>query len=129
MVTEKSVLLSLKKVILINIRNILEKVVMDMWLILSWWAAIAATATYIYSKDPKTYRLDWLCLMLWGLAVMVLIDHIIGFIIEGGEFIEISLDGALTGIMMLIPILIIWEIGALISKMKRISSPENLGGR
>jgi len=97
-----------------------------MWLIISWLTAIVATATYIYSKDPKTYRLDLLCLMLWGLAVMVLIDHIIGFVIEGGEFIEISLDGALIGIMMLIPILTFWEISALISKKGRASFPENL---
>lgn len=100
-----------------------------MWLVISWWAAIATTAVYIYSKKPKTYRLDWLCLMLWGLAVMVLIDHIIGFIIEGGEFIEMSLNGAFIGIMMLIPILIIWEISALISKMRRIYYLESSGGR
>ncbi|MBO3800641.1 MAG: hypothetical protein FGF52_06300 [Candidatus Brockarchaeota archaeon] len=94
-----------------------------MWLIISWWAAILTTAAYIYSKNPKTYRLDWLCLMLWGLTVMVLVDHVIGFITDGGEFIEVSTEGyiengALLGITMLIPIFLIWEIGALVSKRK-----------
>lgn len=96
-----------------------------MWLIISWWAAILATVAYIYSKNPKTYRLDWLCLMFWGLAVMVLVDHVLGFIIESGEFIEISVEGTLIGIMMLTPILVVWEISALISK-RRTSSSESL---
>lgn len=92
-----------------------------------------ATAAYIYSKNPKAYRLDWLCLMLWGLAVMVLIDHVIGFATEGGEFIEISTEGyiengALLGITMLIPIFLAWEIGVLIFRRKTLAS-ESSGGR
>lgn len=52
---------------------------------------------------------------------MVLIDHSIGYIQEGGEFIEVTTDGfiksgTLLGITMLIPIFIIWEIVALASK-------------
>lgn len=95
-----------------------------MWLITSFLAAIMATAVYIYAKNPKKYHLDWLCLMLWGLAVMVLIDHSIGFIREGGEFIEVTTEGyiesgALLGITMLIPIFTVWEIVTLISKGKR----------
>ncbi|MEM3659324.1 MAG: hypothetical protein QXU11_02805 [Thermoproteota archaeon] len=105
-----------------------------MWLIVSWWAAIAATAIYIYSKNPKAHRLDWLCLMLWGLAVMVLVDHVLGFIIEGGEFIEISTEGyiengTLLGITMLIPIFLFWEISALISQRKEMPVSESFKGR
>lgn len=97
-----------------------------MWLITSFWAAIIATSVYVYAENPKKYNLDWLCLMLWGLAAMVLVDHSIGFIQEGGEFIEITTNGyiengALLGITMLIPIFIIWEIVALISKGRRES--------
>ncbi len=95
-----------------------------MWLITSFLAAIAATAVYIYAENPKKFHLDWLCLMLWGLSVMVLIDHSIGFIQEGGEFIEITTDGyikngTLLGITMLMPIFIVWEVVALVSKGKR----------
>jgi len=62
--------------------------------------------------------------MLWGLAIMVLVDHSIGYLREGGEFIEITTggfiqNGALLGITMLIPIFIIWEVAALISKGRR----------
>ena len=90
-----------------------------MWLVISWWAALLATAAYIHSKNPKLYHLDWLCLMLWGLAAVVLVDHTIGFIREGGEFIEMSIEGAVLAVTMLIPIFLIWEIAALISKGKR----------
>ncbi|MGC8831515.1 MAG: hypothetical protein ACP5PQ_02925 [Thermoproteota archaeon] len=98
-----------------------------MWMIISWWAAIVATAVYIFVRNPKTYRLDWLCLMLWGLAIMVLIDHSIGFIMEGGEFIEVTTEGfiengALLGLTMLIPILVAWEVAALASKRTEAST-------
>ncbi|MBS3815224.1 MAG: hypothetical protein KGY45_01525 [Hadesarchaea archaeon] len=94
-----------------------------MWLITSIWAAIIATIFYIRAENPKKYNLDWLCLMLWGLSAMVLIDHSIGFLQEGGEFIEITTsgyieNGALLGITMLIPIFVVWEIVALISKRR-----------
>lgn len=80
-----------------------------------------ATAIYIFVRNPKAYRLDWLCLMLWGLAIMVLVDHSIGFMMEGGEFIEVTTEGligngALLGLAMLMPILVAWEVAALASK-------------
>lgn len=94
-----------------------------MWLIVSWWAAVVATIAYIFVKNPKAYHLDWLCLMLWGLAIMVLIDHSIGFVMEGGEFIEVVTEGhiengALLGITMLIPIFVAWEVAVLVSKVR-----------
>lgn len=95
-----------------------------MWLITSFWAAIIATIAYVYAKDPKKYNLDWLCLMLWGLSAWVLIDHSIGYVQEGGKFIEVTTEGfiengTLLGVTMLIPIFIIWLVAALISKGRR----------
>jgi uncharacterized membrane protein len=92
-----------------------------------------ATIAYIFIKNPVNYRLDWLCLMLWGLAIMVLVDHSIGFITEGGEFIEMTTEGyiengALLGAVMLIPIFIVWEIAVLVSRA-RIAARENTEGR
>jgi len=77
------------------------------------------SAAYIYSKNPKHYHLDWLCLMLWGLAAMVLVDHVIGYAREGGEFLEMSSEAILVGVIMLIPVLLVWEIAVLISRAKR----------
>ncbi|MFH1234057.1 MAG: hypothetical protein V1493_00385 [Candidatus Diapherotrites archaeon] len=90
-----------------------------MWLITSFIAAIIATAAWAFA--PKKYRLDFLALMLWGLATMVLVDHLMGF--EGGQFIKMETDGLIAngtvlGIAMLMPILIIWEIRIVIAKLK-----------
>ena len=91
-----------------------------MWLITTLIAAIAATA--IWYVKPKIYKLDILSLMLWGTSIMILVDHILGY--EGGEFIELETEGLITngtllGIVMLIPILILWEIILIISKPKQ----------
>ncbi|DAC72190.1 MAG TPA: hypothetical protein DSN98_06390 [Thermoplasmata archaeon] len=90
-----------------------------MWLITSFITAITVTALWIFT--PKKYQLGFLGLMLWGLSIMVLVDHIIGY--TGGPFIEMETDGLITnatvlGITMLIPIFIVWEISLIHSKLK-----------
>jgi hypothetical protein len=90
-----------------------------MWLITSFIATIAITAVWIFA--PKKYQLGFLGLMLWGLAIMVLVDHIMGY--EGGAFIEMETNGLIKngtvlGITMLIPIFIVWEISLVYSKSK-----------
>jgi len=90
-----------------------------MWLITTLIAAIAVTT--IWYVKPKIYKLDLLSLMLWGTSIMILVDHILGY--EGGEFIELGTEGLITngtllGIVMLIPILILWEIILITSKPK-----------
>ena len=91
-----------------------------MWLITTLIAAITVTA--IWYVKPKIYKLDILSLMLWGTSIMILVDHILGY--EGGEFIELETEGlissgALLGIVMLIPIFVIWEIILITSKPKQ----------
>ncbi len=91
-----------------------------MWLITSFVAAILVTALWAYA--PKKYKLSFLALMLWGLAVMILVDHVMGY--EGsGSFLEMETEGLIEngtvlGIAMLIPVFIIWEIALVISKTK-----------
>jgi hypothetical protein len=90
-----------------------------MWLITSFIAALAVTAIWIYAA--KKYQLGFLGLMLWGLTIMVLVDHIMGY--TGGPFIEMETDGLITnatvlGITMLIPIFLIWEISLIHLKLK-----------
>ncbi len=96
------------------------------WFVTTLIAAIAVTA--IWYVKPRIYKLDILSLMLWGTSIMILVDHILGY--EGGEFIELETDGLITngtllGIVMLIPILIIWEVILITSKPKA----KALGGR
>ncbi|VVB54622.1 Uncharacterised protein [uncultured archaeon] len=82
-----------------------------MWLITSFAAASIVTATWAIS--PKKYRLDSLTLMLWGLTIMVLMDHVLGY--NGGPFIQTQTtgliqNGTLLGIAMLAPVFAVWGI-------------------
>jgi len=97
-----------------------------MWLITTLIAAIVVTA--IWYVKPKIYKLDILSLMLWGTSIMILVDHILGY--EGGEFIELETEGMITsgtllGIVMLIPIFVLWEILLITSKPK----VKSIGGK
>lgn len=90
-----------------------------MWLVTSLIAAIIVTA--IRFRAPKKYKLDFLALMLWGLTIMVLVDHIMGY--QGGPFIETETDGLIKngtvlGISMLLPVLAIWAVALFISNVK-----------
>jgi len=90
-----------------------------MWLITTLIAALFVTAAWYFIK--KDYKLDILSLMLWGTSIMILVDHIIGY--EGGAFLELETDGLITngtllGIVMLIPVFVIWEIILVLTKPK-----------
>ena len=90
-----------------------------MWLVTTLIAALIATAAWYFTK--KDYKLDLLSLMLWGTSIMILVDHILGY--EGGAFIELETEGLITngtllGIVMLIPIFILWELILIVTKPK-----------
>lgn len=91
-----------------------------MWLITTFIAAIVATlSTFIFKNK---YRLGFLSLMLWGSTIMILVDFIMGY--EGGAFIEVETDGMihsgfLLGIIMLIPVLIVWSASNIIPTFKK----------
>jgi len=90
-----------------------------MWLITTLIAALIVTA--IWYIAPKKYYLEYLSLMLWGAAIMIFVDHCLGY--EGGEFLEMQTDGLIPngivlGIAMLIPVFLIWEIILLVKDPK-----------
>ena len=90
-----------------------------MWLVTTMMAAIIVTAAWYFTK--RDYRLDLLSLMLWGTSVMILVDHILGY--EGGAFLALETEGLITnatllGVIMLIPIFIVWEIILILTKPK-----------
>jgi len=99
-----------------------------MWLITTLIAALVVTAAWIFA--PKKYQLNYLALMLWGLSVMLLVDHIMGY--ESGPFLEMETDGLIEngtvlGIVMLIPVFTVWEIYLAISKLKGEMANPNMG--
>jgi len=90
-----------------------------MWLITTLMAATIVTVAWYFTK--RNYRLDLLSLMLWGTSIMILVDHILGY--RGGAFFELETEGLITnatllGIIMLIPIFIVWVLILVFSKPK-----------
>jgi hypothetical protein len=86
-----------------------------MWLILTGSAALIVTAVWYFKSPGDKYKLGLLSLMLWGATIMWLVDHIIAYVTEGGEFFEVNLDATLLGIAVLFLAFLVWEIVLLIS--------------
>ena len=84
-----------------------------MWLFVSLVAALFASALFFSLKSQRVkYRLDLLALMLWGLTIMIFVDHSISYL-GGGPFIEATTTGLITdsvllGLAMLAPVLLLW---------------------
>jgi hypothetical protein len=91
-----------------------------MWLVTTLMAALVTTLLWFWLKGR--YKLGFLSLMLWGATIMILVDHILGY--EGGRFIETETEGminnaGLLGMVMLIPVLLIWFMRLSLSGSKR----------
>jgi hypothetical protein len=92
----------------------------DMWLLTTLVATIGITA--LSFAVPKKYQFGFLAMMLWGLSLMLLVDHVMGY--EGsGPFLEAKTEGliesgAALGVALLIPVFMIWGISMTISKLK-----------
>lgn len=91
-----------------------------MWLITTFLAALLATLLWFLLK--KKHKLGFLSLMLWGATIMILVDQILGY--EGGKILEIETQGmikkgVLLGIVMLVPIFLIWIGALLFPKLQR----------
>jgi len=86
-----------------------------MWLIVTFLVTAAATTAYVLLRHQREkYKLGLLTMMLWGTFLMVLVDHLIAFM-HGEKFIEVTTgglikSGTLLGIMMVVPICLIWII-------------------
>jgi len=91
-----------------------------MWLlILSFSAAIATALWYSMAEDDR-YMLRFLSLILWGAAIMVLVDHTVGYLMEGGEFLEMTGEATVLGMVLLTVALVIWEIVLLLKDPRKV---------
>jgi hypothetical protein len=91
-----------------------------MWLIVLLFSAAISTALWYSKAEDDKYMLKFLSLILWGASIMVLVDHIVGYLTEGGEFIEMTAGATVLGFIMLLTAIIIWEIALLIRDPKRV---------
>lgn len=91
-----------------------------MWLIMTALAAVITTAIwYIKAPDDK-YKLGLLSLFFWGATLMWLVDHIMAYVTEGGEFFETNLDATLLGVAVIVLALFVWEIVLVVSDPKGV---------
>ncbi len=91
-----------------------------MWLIILAFAAAIATPIWYAKAEEDKYMLKLLCLILWGATIMVLVDHTMGFLTEGGEFFELTPGATVLGFTMLTAALVIWEIALLLKDPKGV---------
>jgi len=68
----------------------------------------------------KRANFKFLSLILWGVTLMVLVDHAMGFLMESREFFEMTADATVLGIVLLIAALAIWEMVLLLKDPKGV---------
>jgi hypothetical protein len=91
-----------------------------MWLIILAFAAAIVTPIWYSMAEEDKYLLRLLCLILWGATIMAFVDRVMGFLMGGGEFLELTLDATVLGFAMLTVALVIWEIVLLLKDPKKV---------
>lgn len=92
-----------------------------MWLVILAFAATIATAIWYSKAENDKYLLKFLSLILWGTTTMVMVDHALPFLMEGGgEFLEMTTEATVLGGVMLIAALAVWEGALLLKDPKRV---------
>lgn len=91
-----------------------------MWLLLTAMAAMVATALWYANSPGDKYKLSLLSFIYWGAALMWLVDHVIAYAQEGGEFFEINADATGLGFSVLLFGLLVWLVVLLVSDPKRV---------
>ncbi|NWF77569.1 MAG: hypothetical protein HXY36_03085 [Chloroflexi bacterium] len=89
-----------------------------MWLIMTALAGVIATAIWYVKAPEDKYKLGLLSLFFWGATLMWLVDHVMAYVTEGGEFLEINLDATLLGVAVIVFALFVWEIVLVVNDPK-----------
>ena len=91
-----------------------------MWLIMTALAAVITTAIWYIKAPGDKYKLGLLSLIFWGATLMWLVDHVMAYLTEGGEFFEISPDATMLGLSVIILALLVWLVVLLVSDPKGV---------
>jgi len=91
-----------------------------MYLIITAVAAIVSTIIWYVNAPDDRYKLSTLCFIFWGATLMWLVDHVMAYLIEGGEFFDISVNATLLGVNVVLLGLIVWIIILLVKDPKGI---------
>ena len=91
-----------------------------MYLIITAAAAIVSTIIWYLNAPDDRYKLSTLCFIFWGATIMWLVDHVMAYLIEGGEFFDISVNAALLGVNVVLLGLLVWIIILLVKDPKGV---------
>jgi uncharacterized membrane protein len=91
-----------------------------MYFIITAVAAIVSTVIWYVNAPNDKYKLSTLCLIFWGATLMWLVDHVMAYMMEGGEFFEISTDATLLGVNVVLLGFLIWIIVLLVKDPKGV---------
>lgn len=91
-----------------------------MWLIILLFASVLSTAFWYSKAEDDKYMLKLLSLLFWGASIMIFVDNLVGYAVEGGEFIDLSAESIVLGFVLLLAVLIIWEIILLVKDPKKV---------
>lgn len=93
-----------------------------MCLLITAFAAVIATIIWFFQPDfSKIAKLGTLALMYWGAALMWTVDGFFS-VAEGEGFLDLSLNDALLGMVIILCGLIVWMIILLFNNPQRIVS-------
>jgi len=73
--------------------------------------------------DNDIYLFKYLAAISWGASIMFFIDHVYGYLTEGGEFIDTSVDAVLLGFVLQLFVLILWMLILIIKNPKKSVKP------
>ena len=91
-----------------------------MYFIITAIAAIVSTIIWYVNAPNDKYKLSTLCFIFWGATLMWLVDHVMAYLMEGGEFFEISTDATLLGVNVVLLGLLLWIIVLLVKDPKGV---------
>jgi peptidoglycan biosynthesis protein MviN/MurJ (putative lipid II flippase) len=91
-----------------------------MFFLLTALAAVITTVIWYVKSPDNKYKLGLLSLFFWGATIMWLVDHIMAYLSEGGEFFEMTADASMLGVSVIMGALIVWLVVLLISDPKKV---------
>ena len=89
-----------------------------MCLLITLLAAVVSTIVWYVNAPENKFKLGTLSLMYWGAALMGMVDGFFS-IAEGGPFLDLSLNDALLGLIIVICGLTAWLLILLYNDPKK----------
>ena len=90
------------------------------WLLITALAGVVSTIIWYIKSPGEKYRLSLLSWLFWGATIMIFVDHLVSYILEKEEILEMTSEAALLGLTLIITALVIWVIILILTDPKGI---------